>query len=117
MTKDKYLPDGPTKGHLPDGAVPHQDRPEGLHAGCECGDGSTAFAAALSVQPLTAKFAFAAPAAAPVQRVLINVIWRGGLDQHTWFPLLGNPAYGQARPGIRETAQTAGINLGRGVAA
>ncbi len=128
MTKDKYLPEG---------TVPHEVRPEGLHAGCECGDettsfaepfkkgftrrkvlqGSTAFAAALSVQPLTAQFAFGAPAANPVQRVLINVIWRGGLDQHTWFPLLGNPAYAQARPGIRETAQTAGVNLGRGVAA
>jgi uncharacterized protein (DUF1501 family) len=128
MTKDKYLPDG---------IVPHEDRPAGLHAGCECGDesttfaepfkkgftrrkvlqGSTAFAAALSVQPLTARFAFAAPAAAPVQRVLINVIWRGGLDQHTWFPLLGNPEYARARPGIRETAQTAGVNLGRGIAA
>lgn len=126
MTKDRDLPDG---------VVPHQDRPAGLHAGCECGDesvtfaepfargftrrrvlqGSTALAAALSVQPLTARFAFAAPA--PVQRVLINVIWRGGLDQHTWFPLLGNPEYARARPGIRETAQTAGINLGRGVAA
>src|SRR5829696_340057 len=137
MTKDKYLPDGPTKGQLPDGAVPHEDRPEGLHAGCECGEesvgfaepfkrgftrrtvlqGSTALAAALSMQPLSARFAFAAPAAAPVQRVLINVIWRGGLDQHTWFPLLGNPDYARARPTIRETPQTAGINLGRGIAA
>ncbi|MFL6129600.1 MAG: DUF1501 domain-containing protein [Mycobacteriales bacterium] len=127
MMKDK---------HLPDGVVPHQDRPEGLHAGCECGDesvsfaepfkrgftrrkvlqGSTAFAAALSVQPLTARFAFAAPAAAPIQRVLINVIWRGGLDQHTWFPLLGNPAYARARPGIKETAQTS-FALSRGVGA
>ena len=70
MTKDKYLPEG---------IVPHEARPEGLHAGCECGDesttfaepfkkgftrrkvlqGSTAFAAALSVQPLTARYAFA----------------------------------------------------------
>jgi uncharacterized protein (DUF1501 family) len=118
MTKDKYLPDGP---------VPHEDRPEGLHSGCECGDdsvvfadpfkkgftrrkviqGTTAFAAGLAVQPLTARYAFAAPAAGPVQRVLINVVWRGGLDQNTWFPLLGIPQYAQARPNIRETEQTA----------
>jgi uncharacterized protein (DUF1501 family) len=124
------------KKYLPEGPVPHEDRPEGLHAGCECGDestvfadpfkkgftrrrvlqGSTAFAAALSVQPLTAKYAFAAPAAAPVQRVLINLIWRGGLDQHTWFPLLGNPEYAKARPNIRETEQTA-FALQRGVGA
>jgi uncharacterized protein (DUF1501 family) len=118
MTKDKYLPDGP---------IPHEARPEGLHSGCECGDdsavfadpfekgftrrrvlqGSTAFAAGLAVQPLTARYAFAAPAASPMQRVLINVVWRGGLDQHTWFPLLGVPQYAASRPTIRETAQTA----------
>ena len=118
MTKDKYLPDGP---------VPHEARPEGLHAGCECGDestvfadpwkkgftrrrmvqGTTAFAAALAVQPLSARYSFAAPAATPMQRTLINLVWRGGLDQHTWFPLLGNPEYARARPSIRETAQTA----------
>ena len=118
MTKDKDLPDGP---------IPHQDRPEGLHSGCECGDdsvvfadpfkkgftrrgvlgGSTAFAAGLAVQPLTARYAFGAPAAAPMQRVLINVVWRGGNDQHTWFPLLGVPQYASSRPNIRETARTA----------
>jgi uncharacterized protein (DUF1501 family) len=128
MTKDKYLPDG---------VVPHEARPEGLHAGCECGDesttfaepfkkgftrrkvlqGSTALAAALTVQPLSARFAFGAPAASPMQRCLIHLIWRGGLDQHTWFPLLGNPDYAKSRPTIGETAQTAGINLGRGIAA
>jgi uncharacterized protein (DUF1501 family) len=128
MSKDKYLPEGP---------VPHEARPEGLHSGCECGDdsvrfadpfkkgftrrkvlqGTTAFAAALSVQPLTARYAFAAPAAAPLERVLIHVVWRGGLDHHTWFPLLGNPEYAKARPTIAETAQTAGLALGRGVAA
>jgi uncharacterized protein (DUF1501 family) len=125
----------PKKG-LGEGPVPHEDRPEGLHSGCECGDdsvqfadpfkkgftrrrvlqGSTAFAAALSVQPLTAKYAFAAPAASPVQRVLINLVWRGGLDQHTWFPLLGNPVYANARPGIRETDQTS-FAMTRGVGA
>lgn len=124
------------KKYLPEGPVPHEDRPEGLHSGCECGDdsqvfadpfkkgftrrkvlqGSTAFAAALSVQPLTARYAFAAPAAAPIQRVLVNVIWRGGLDQHTWFPLLGNPEYARARPGIRETDQTS-FPLQRGIGA
>ena len=118
MTKDKYLPEGP---------VPHEDRPAGMHSGCECGDdsvvfadpfkkgftrrkviqGTTAFAAALAVQPMTARYAFAAPAANPLQRVLVNVVWRGGLDQHTWFPLLGIPQYAQARPNIRETEQTA----------
>lgn len=129
MSKDnRYLPEGP---------VPHEARPEGMHSGCECGDdsvrfadpfkkgftrrrvlqGTTAFAAALSVQPLTARYAFAAPANTPIQRVMIHVVWRGGLDQHTWFPLLGNPEYAKARPGIGETAQTAGVNLGRGVAA
>jgi uncharacterized protein (DUF1501 family) len=127
MTKDKYLPDG---------VVRHEERPEGLHAGCECGDesttfaepfkkgftrrkvlqGSTAIAAGLAVQPLTARYAFAAPAAAPMQRVLINVIWRGGLDQLTWFPLLGNAQYARARPNIRETEQTA-FPIGRGVGA
>lgn len=119
MTKDRYLPEGP---------VPHEDRPEGLHSGCECGEesaifadpfkkgftrrkvlqGSTAIAAGLAVQPLTARYAFAAPAAAgPVNRVLINVVWRGGADQNTLFPLLGYPQYATARPNIRETAQTA----------
>ena len=128
MTKDdEYLPEGPVR---------HEARPEGLHHGCECGEdsvrfaepftkgftrrsviqGTTAFAAALSVQPLTARYAFAAPAAAPVQRVLIHVIWRGGLDQHTWFPLLGNPEYARARPSIAESAQTA-FALSRGVGA
>jgi uncharacterized protein (DUF1501 family) len=124
------------KWSLGDGPVPHEERPEGLHSGCECGDdsisfaepfkkgftrrrvlqGSTAFAAGLAVQPLTAKYAFAAPAATPMQRVLINLVWRGGLDQHTWFPLLGNPKYTQARPTIAETSQTA-FALSRGVAA
>lgn len=128
MSKDKYLPEGP---------VPHVARPEGMHSGCECGDdsvrfadpfkkgftrrrvlqGTTAFAAALSMQPLTARYAFAAPAAAPVQRVLIHVVWRGGLDQWTWFPSPGSATYNNARPGIRETAQTASINLGRNIAA
>jgi uncharacterized protein (DUF1501 family) len=118
MTKKESLGEGP---------IPHEERPEGLHSGCECGDdsisfaepfkkgftrrrvlqGSTAFAAALSVQPLTARYAFAAPAAAPMQRVLINLCFRGGLDHHTWFPLLGNPKYAQARPTIAETSQTA----------
>ena len=104
MTKAKYLPDGP---------IPHEARPEGLHSGCECGadsavfadpfqkgftrrkvlQGSTALAAGLAVQPLTARYAFAAPAASPMQRVLINVVWRGGNDQHTWFPPLGIPQY------------------------
>ncbi len=118
MTKDKYLPEGP---------IPHEDRPTGMHSGCECGDestifadpfkkgftrrkviqGTTAIAAGLAVQPLTARYAFAAPAAGPLQRVLINVVWRGGNDQHTWFPLLGVPQYAQARPNIRETEQTA----------
>jgi uncharacterized protein (DUF1501 family) len=127
MTKKKALGEGP---------VPHEDRPEGLHCGCECGDdsvsfadpfkkgftrrrvlqGSTAFAAGLAMQPLTAKYAFAAPAAAPQARVLINLVWRGGLDQHSWFPLLGNPKYTQARPTIAETAQTA-FPMTRGVGA
>lgn len=118
MTKDKYLPEGP---------VPHEERPAGMHSGCECGEesaifadpfkkgftrrkviqGTTAFAAGLAVQPLTARYAFAAPSAGPTQRVLINVVWRGGLDQHSWFPLLGVPQYAQARPNIRETEQTA----------
>jgi uncharacterized protein (DUF1501 family) len=128
MSKDKYLPEGP---------VPHEARPEGLHSGCECGDdsirfaepfkkgftrrrvlqGTTAFAAALSMQPLTARYAFAAPAAGPIPRVLINLIWRGGRDQHSWYPLLGDPAYAKSRPTIAETAQTASINLGRGIGA
>lgn len=128
MTKKQSLGEGP---------IPHEERPEGLHSGCECGDdsisfaepfkrgftrrrvlqGSTAFAAALSVQPLTARYAFAAPAAStPMQRVLINLCFRGGLDQHSWFPLLGNAKYKQARPTIAETAQTA-FALSRGVAA
>ena len=68
------------------------------------------------MQPLTARYAFAAPAATPTQRVLINLCFRGGLDQHTWFPLLGNPKYAQARPTIAETAQTA-FPLTRGIAA
>jgi uncharacterized protein (DUF1501 family) len=79
--------------------------------------GTTAFAAALAAQPLTARYAFAAPAQAPLQRVLIHVVWRGGLDGMTWFPMVGNATYNNARPTIRETAQTAGINLGRGIAA
>lgn len=124
------------KWSLGDGPVPHEERTEGLHSGCECGEdstnfaepfkkgftrrrvlqGSTAFAAGLAVQPLTAKYAFAAPAATPNKRVLINLVWRGGLDQHTWFPLLGNPKYKQARPTIAETEQTA-FALSRGVGA
>jgi uncharacterized protein (DUF1501 family) len=127
MTKKQSLGEGP---------IPHEERPSGLHSGCECGDdsiafaepfkkgftrrrvlqGSTAFAAALSMQPLTARYAFAAPAAAPMQRVLINLVFRGGLDQHTWFPLLGNPTYAQARPTIAETTQTA-FALSRGIGA
>ncbi len=115
------------KKYLPEGPVPHEDRPEGLHSGCECGDdsqvfadpfkkgftrrrvlqGSTAFAAALSVQPLTARYAFAAPGDAPIEKCLVNVVWRGGCDQFTWFPMLGRPEYAEARPGIRETEQTA----------
>ncbi len=125
MTKKQSLGEGP---------IPHEERPEGLHSGCECGDdsisfaepfkkgftrrkvlqGSTAFAAGLAVQPLMARYAFGAPAA--MQRVLINLCFRGGLDQHTWFPLLGNPKYTQSRPTIAETAQTA-FPLQRGVAA
>jgi uncharacterized protein (DUF1501 family) len=127
MTKKKSLGEGP---------IPHEERPQGVHSGCECGDdstsfaepfakgftrrkvlqGSTAFAAGLAAQPLMARYAFAAPAAAPMQRVLINLCFRGGLDQHTWFPLLGNPKYVQSRPTIAETAQTA-FPLSRGVAA
>jgi uncharacterized protein (DUF1501 family) len=129
MSKDE-------KKYLPEGEVKHEERPAGLHAGCECGDesttfaepfkkgftrrrvlqGSTAFAAGLAVQPLTAQYSFAAPAAAPIERVMINVIWRGGCDQHAWFPLLGNPEYAKARPNLRETPQTA-FALQRGVAA
>jgi uncharacterized protein (DUF1501 family) len=127
MTKKQSLGEGP---------IPHEERPQGLHSGCECGDdsisfaepfkrgftrrrvlqGSTAFAAGLAVQPLMARYAFAAPAATPTQRVLINLCFRGGLDQHTWFPLLGNSKYAQLRPTIAETAQTA-FPLSRGVAA
>lgn len=115
------------KKYLPEGTVGHEERPEGLHAGCECGDestsfaepfkkgftrrrvlqGSTAFAAGLAVQPLTAQYAFAAPAAGPIPKVLVHLIWRGGLDHLTWFPLLGNPEYARARPNIGESAQTA----------
>jgi uncharacterized protein (DUF1501 family) len=127
MTKKQSLGEGP---------IPHEERPDGLHSGCECGDdsisfaepfkkgftrrkvlqGSTAFAAGLAVQPLMARYAFAAPAATPMQRVLINLCFRGGLDQHTWFPLLGNPRYAQARPTIAETSQTA-FALSRGIGA
>jgi uncharacterized protein (DUF1501 family) len=127
MTKKQSLGEGP---------IPHEERPEGLHSGCECGDdsisfaepfkkgftrrkvlqGSTAFAAGLAAQPLMARYAFAAPAATPMQRVLINLCFRGGLDQLTWFPLLGNPRYAQARPTIAETSQTA-FPLSRGVGA
>jgi len=60
--------------------------------------------------------ASSAPAATPTQRVLINLVWRGGLDQHSWFPLLGNPKYKQARPTIAETEQTS-FALSRGVGA
>ena len=127
MTKKQSLGEGP---------IPHEERPDGLHSGCECGDdsisfaepfkkgftrrkvlqGSTAFAAGLAAQPLMARYAFAAPAATPMQRVLINLCFRGGLDQLTWFPLLGNPRYAQARPTIAETSQTA-FPLSRGVGA
>jgi uncharacterized protein (DUF1501 family) len=127
MTKKQSLGEGP---------IPHEERPEGLHSGCECGDdsvsfaepfkkgftrrtviqGSTAFAASLAVQPLMARYAFAAPAATPMQRVLINLCFRGGLDSLTWFPLLGNPTYAKARPTIAETPQTA-FPLQRGIGA
>ena len=52
MTKDQYLPDG---------VVRHEARPEGLHAGCECGDESTTFAE-LSIDDYAERTAETVPA-------------------------------------------------------
>ena len=35
MTKKQSLGEGP---------IPHEERPQGLHSGCECGDDSISFA-------------------------------------------------------------------------
>jgi len=85
---------------LPSDSPPHHLRPEGMHAGCDCGteaepadhwrrgftrrrviQGSAAMVAALGLQTVTTRFAFSAAAAPALNTdVIVMINLRGGWD-------------------------------------
>lgn len=109
---------------LPDGLLRHDQRPDGLHDDCDCGQapertdpwkgkgvftrrrviqGSTAFAAALGVQQVTTRFAFSAPAAGAAPARTIGIIsLRGGLDGLSWLEAPGDPNFYKIRGSVAD---------------
>ena len=111
--------DGAFLDSLPDSAPRHDQRPEGMHAGCDCGheeeaqdpwrrgftrrrvlQGTTAMVAALGVQTVSTKYAFSAATKALDVDTVVVVSLRGGWDGlNIVVPTFENRYYEQ-RPSI-----------------
>ncbi|MGL4174279.1 MAG: DUF1501 domain-containing protein [Actinomycetota bacterium] len=118
---------------LPAGALRHDERPAGMHTGCDCGteqadpdpwrkgftrrrlvQGSAAMVAALGLQTVTTRFAFSPAAAAELNAdtiVIVNL--RGGMDGlSSVVPTFEKEYYAQ-RPNIA-VPEGAALALDRG---
>ena len=106
---------------LPADAPGHDERPAGMHAGCDCGgeaepadpwrrgftrrrvmQGSSAMVAALGVQTVSTRYAFAAPTAAKAldADTVVVVSLRGGWDSLNIVVPTFEERYYQQRPNI-----------------
>ena len=124
--------DGAFLDSLPDSAPRHDQRPEGMHAGCDCGheeeaqdpwrrgftrrrvlQGTTAMVAALGVQTVSTKYAFSAATKALDVDTVVVVSLRGGWDGlNIVVPTFENRYYEQ-RPSIA-VPKAAALALERG---
>ncbi len=116
---------------LPADTPTHDERPEGMHAGCDCGAepegadpwrsgftrrrvlaGSAALVAALGTQTVTSRWAFSA-GAAPDTDTIVVVNLRGGWDALNIVVPTFEPRYYQQRPNIA-VPEGAALPLARG---
>lgn len=104
---------------LPADAPRHDERPAGMHAGCDCGgdadtsdpwrrgftrrrvmQGTSAMVAALGVQTVTTRYAFAATAKALDSDTVVVISLRGGWDSLNVVVPTFEDRYYQQRPNI-----------------
>lgn len=117
---------------LPASAPRHDQRPEGMHAGCDCGheeeaadpwrrgftrrrvmQGSAAMVAALGVQTVTTRYAFSAASKVADADTIVVVSLRGGMDGLTTVVPTFEDRYYQLRPNIG-IPKAAALALDRG---
>jgi uncharacterized protein (DUF1501 family) len=118
---------------LPDSVPSHEQRPAGLHSGCDCGQdasfapepfakgftrrkvlaGSAALTAAFALQPIRTRMALAAPAPGEQVKTAIFVIMNGGWDSLGLFGPLFDPGYARKK-GDLAIAQGAALPMGGG---
>ncbi len=119
---------------LPAGTPGHDERPAGMHAGCDCGgeneapdpwrrgftrrrvvQGTSAMVAALGVQTVSTRYAFAAPAAAKAldADTVVVISLRGGWDSLNIVVPTFEERYYQQRPNIA-VPKAAALPLERG---
>jgi uncharacterized protein (DUF1501 family) len=118
---------------LPTSTPLHDQRPEGMHEGCDCGaepvvadpwrrgftrrrvfQGTTALVAALGTQVVTTRYAFAAGKALDTDAIVV-ISMRGGWDGLSIVAPTFEDRYYQVRPNIA-VPQAAGLPLARGFA-
>jgi uncharacterized protein (DUF1501 family) len=123
---------------LPTSTPRHDQRPDGMHEGCDCGaesvvaelavpdpwrrgftrrrvlQGTTAMVAALGTQAVTTRYAFAATKALDTDTVVV-ISMRGGWDGLNIVAPTFEDRYYQVRPNIA-VPQAAGLPLARGFA-
>jgi uncharacterized protein (DUF1501 family) len=117
---------------LPSSTPSHDQRPPGFHQGCDCGSvpeaadpwrrgftrrrvlqGSSAMVAALGLQQVTTRFAFAAPSKAKGTDCVVVVSLRGGMDGLSVVAPTFESRYYQLRPNIA-IPKAAALPLARG---
>ena len=119
---------------LPAGTPGHDERPAGMHAGCDCGgdaeptdpwrrgftrrrvvQGTSAMVAALGVQTVSTRYAFAAPTAAKAldADTVVVISLRGGWDSLNIVVPTFEDRYYQQRPNIA-VPKAAALPLERG---
>jgi uncharacterized protein (DUF1501 family) len=117
---------------IPDEPLRHDQRPEGLHSGCDCGQepdfapdpfkkgftrrkvlaGSAALTAAFAVQPFRTRMAFAAPAPGVPTKTAIFVIMNGGWDSLCLFGPRFDPGYARKKGDL--AIGNNGLDMGNG---
>jgi uncharacterized protein (DUF1501 family) len=117
---------------LPATTPGHDQRPEGFHAGCDCGhedsspdpwrrgftrrrvvQGSAAMVAALGLQTVTTRFAFSATQKAADADTVVVISLRGGWDTLSIVAPTFEDRYYQLRPNIA-VPKAAALAIGRG---
>jgi uncharacterized protein (DUF1501 family) len=117
---------------LPAAAPTHDQRPAGFHAGCDCGggeassdpwrrgftrrrvvQGSTAMVAALGLQTVTTRYAFAAAETAASSDTIVVISLRGGWDSLNIVAPTFEQQYYAQRPNIA-VPKAAALPLARG---